>query len=57
MLSKLYPVGSIIHDPLARISRQNGAVLLKLSSDAVAAGLLETAIVAAVVLQSGRNIE
>ncbi|KAF4613680.1 hypothetical protein D9613_007852 [Agrocybe pediades] len=53
----LYSVGSVNTEPLARISRQNGAVLLKLSAEAFTAGLLEITIVAAVALQSGKNID
>ncbi|KAH9481707.1 hypothetical protein JR316_0006234 [Psilocybe cubensis] len=44
-------------DPLATISRIRNLVTLKLSTEAVTAGLLESCIVATVLLQSGRNID
>lgn len=42
---------------VAKIQRQTGTVVLDLTTEAVQAGLLEMAITATVILQSGRNVD
>ncbi|KAJ3567852.1 hypothetical protein NP233_g6087 [Leucocoprinus birnbaumii] len=60
------PVGDSVHlhqynlpptQHVAKIQRQSGTVTLDLTTEAVQAGLLEMAIMATVILQSGRNID
>ncbi|KXN91656.1 hypothetical protein AN958_12508 [Leucoagaricus sp. SymC.cos] len=58
------PVGDALHpynhppsQHVAKIQRQAGTVTLDLTTEAVQAGLLEMAIVATVILQSGRNVD
>lgn len=55
--AKLFAIGSTIQEPLATISKNRTLVTLKLTTEAVTAGLLESGIVATVLLQSGRNID
>ncbi|KAF8969227.1 hypothetical protein BDZ97DRAFT_1754819 [Flammula alnicola] len=50
----LFAVGSVIQHPIGTISRQTNCVTLQLTSEAMQAGLLESSIVATVLLQSGR---
>jgi hypothetical protein len=42
---------------VAKIQRQAGTVTLDLTTEAIQAGLLEMAIMATVILQSGRNVD
>lgn len=42
---------------ILKIQRQAGTVTLDMTTEAIQAGLLEMAIVATVVLQSGRNVD
>ncbi|KAF9453484.1 hypothetical protein P691DRAFT_658466 [Macrolepiota fuliginosa MF-IS2] len=60
------PVGDAIHlhpynmpptQQIIKVHRQAGTVTLDMTTEAVQAGLLETALVATVALQSGRNID
>ncbi|KAF8206924.1 hypothetical protein K438DRAFT_1713765 [Mycena galopus ATCC 62051] len=54
----LYPAGTMTPELLARISRsEDGTVSLEITSAAVAAGLLETCVVATVLLQCGHKID
>ncbi|KAJ6540137.1 hypothetical protein DFH09DRAFT_1249541 [Mycena vulgaris] len=54
----LYPAGTETPELLARIFRgDDGTVSLELTSSAVLAGLLETCVVATVLLQCGRQID
>ncbi|KAH9481711.1 hypothetical protein JR316_0006238 [Psilocybe cubensis] len=53
----LFAIGSTFQEPLATVSKNKTLVTLKLTTEAVNAGLLEAGIVATVLLQSGRNID
>lgn len=48
------PGPAMIH---AKITRATGRIILEMTTDALNAGLLEACVVAAVLLQSGRNID
>ncbi|KAJ7830320.1 hypothetical protein B0H14DRAFT_2353667 [Mycena olivaceomarginata] len=53
----LYSAGLGAPQIYARVAREEGAVALELTSEAIQIGLLEVAVAAALLLQCGRNID
>jgi hypothetical protein len=56
-LFQLYTGGPSPPEFLGRISRENGAVRLDMTTYAIQLGLLDATVVAALLLQCGRNID
>jgi hypothetical protein len=57
VLLQLYSAGLGAPQIYARVAREEGAVALELTSEAIQIGLLEVAVAAALLLQCGRNID
>lgn len=57
VIFQLYSSGLGVPQTYARVTREEGAVALEISEEAIQIGLLEICVTAAFLLQSGRKID